>query len=139
MVKQCLNIAAPAHDVKNEHVLAMDTVDNDILSDWKTSQAATQIIVARTTDMRIGGKHEKTVCDGIGKPVGDFGAAAFFSLFVPLRSLCSRNRALPIPDIVQFNLGFLREAVCHQRCRSCSASRRARPLCFTSCDRSRMD
>jgi len=59
VVKQCLNVAAPAHDVKNEHVLAMDTVDDDILSDRKASQGGTQIIVARTTDMRIGGKHKK--------------------------------------------------------------------------------
>jgi hypothetical protein len=54
VVKQCLNIAAPAHDVKDEHVLAMDTVDDDVLSDRKASQGGTQIIVARTTDMRIG-------------------------------------------------------------------------------------
>ncbi len=52
-MEQCLHIAAGTDDVKDQYVLMINTVDNEILARQKTPQAGTQIVIATAPDMRI--------------------------------------------------------------------------------------
>lgn len=60
-MEQCLHIAAGTDDVKDQYVLMINTVNNEILARQKTPQAGTQIVIATAPDMRIAGKKEKTL------------------------------------------------------------------------------
>jgi hypothetical protein len=70
LAKQLFRIPAAVHHAKNEHLLILHKVDDDILTDRKTTQANAKIVVARTSQVWIAGQQQKPLRDGINEPVG---------------------------------------------------------------------
>jgi hypothetical protein len=64
------------NDVRDQDIVVLGPVNDDVSSDWKTPQAGTQIIIAAPAHMRMAGKHEKPFGDGIDEAVCNFSAAA---------------------------------------------------------------
>ena len=54
--KQGLEIATTMHNPKNQHIAICDSVNDQILSHWKSAKANPQIFIARTTEVRMSGK-----------------------------------------------------------------------------------
>jgi hypothetical protein len=73
-----LNITVAVQHVKNQHINFINAIDDDVLTDRKTSQSGPQI-VSEATYVRIAGEEGKTVSDRINNAISDFYAAAFFS------------------------------------------------------------
>ena len=65
--------------MQDRHVLPIEAVNDDVLADSKTAQAGAKIGVAPASDARVVGQKIETLSDGINKPVGYLGAAAFFA------------------------------------------------------------
>jgi hypothetical protein len=64
---------------KDENILSLDAVHDDIVANSNASRSGAEILVAGAAEVRKAGQKEKTVRDGINQPVGDFDAAAFFA------------------------------------------------------------
>ena len=77
MPEQRFNVTAGAYHMKNQHVFIFSAVDDDIFAREKTPQARTQIFIAASSNVRVTGKKEKPLGDGIDHAVGNLDAAAF--------------------------------------------------------------
>ena len=53
LTQQGLDIPSAPENIKNQHVLVLDAIDDDILAHGKTAQAGTQILVAVGSDVRM--------------------------------------------------------------------------------------
>ena len=62
--------------MENEHIFLRDAVDDDVLSDRKTAQAWTQVIIARSAVLRMLLQQPETAGDGVDTATGGFYAAA---------------------------------------------------------------
>lgn len=60
--------------MEDQHCVLDDAVNDDILSDSKTTQPGPQIGIAPASDVRMAGQQIKTIGDGIDEPVGDLKA-----------------------------------------------------------------
>jgi hypothetical protein len=78
-----LNITAPADDAEDQHVVAFNSVDDDLFAYGKTAQAGTQVLIAATAQVGIGSEKKKTLSDGINHAVGDLDAMAFLGSVIP--------------------------------------------------------
>ena len=63
--------------MKNQHVVIFNAVDDDVFAREKTPQARTQIVITASSNVRLTGKKEKPLGDGINHAVGNLDAAAF--------------------------------------------------------------
>jgi hypothetical protein len=48
------------NNMKNQHVLALDTVNDDVVTDRKTPQGGAQIVITTPTDPRMTGQEERS-------------------------------------------------------------------------------
>jgi hypothetical protein len=55
LIKQSFEITASLKDVKNQDVASLDSMNDDVRSDWKTSQTVTQVVIAAATHVRMFG------------------------------------------------------------------------------------
>jgi hypothetical protein len=62
---------ATADNVKDQHVVILDSINNDILACWETAQPGPQVLVAPASNMRMGRKKKKPVGNGIHHAVGN--------------------------------------------------------------------
>ncbi len=79
------------HHVKNQHVYAVNAVDDDILAYGKASQARAQIVAEATTVGMIAKKKE-TVGNGINQAISDLYAATVSGYVVSTRYRQARTR-----------------------------------------------
>ena len=82
MTERRFNITAAVHHVKNQHVFAINTVDDDILAHGKASQAGAQI-VAESTYVGMIAEKKETVGNGINQTISDLYAATISGYVVP--------------------------------------------------------
>ncbi len=92
MPEQRVKVAAATKHAKDQHVLPLDAVYDDVLAYGKGPQAGTQVLVACTANVGMAGEEEKSIADGINKAIGNFETAAL-----------GRNQ---IPDIVEVGVGL---------------------------------
>jgi hypothetical protein len=83
MTEQGYEVLPTVRDAKNEHVIAFDAVDDDVITDGKTAQALASIIISGTTDPGMTGAQIKSGGDGVDLPVGNVLAAAIGDDVVP--------------------------------------------------------
>jgi hypothetical protein len=83
MPEKRFNVTAGADHIKNQHVLTLNAIDDDILARKKTSQARAQILIAAASDVGITGKKGKPIGDGINHTVGNLEVAALGGEVVP--------------------------------------------------------
>jgi hypothetical protein len=85
LAEQLFHIPAAVHHAKNEHVLILilDKVNDDMLTDRKTTQANAKIIVAGTSKVGMATQQEEPLRDGINDLVSDLDASAVIGDVVP--------------------------------------------------------
>ena len=98
-IQQSFNVPIPAHDMKNQRVVAFRAVDDDVLANRKTTQAEPQIVIASTAKLGVLAEQPATIRQGINQPVGDLNASA----------LAGNVK----PDAVEFHFGFRRKTKSH--------------------------
>ncbi len=69
--------------MKYQNVFIFHAVDDDVLARRKTPQPRTQILIAATADVRVTGKKEKPLGEGINNAVGNLDAATFLGYVMP--------------------------------------------------------
>jgi len=75
--EQRFDVTAGAYHMENQNVLIFDSVDDDVFACGKTPQARAQILISASSNVRVTGKKEKPLGDGINHAVGNLDAAAF--------------------------------------------------------------
>ena len=78
-------IPVSLHDTEDEDILALDAIDNDIVSDRETTQARPQFLISTTSDVRILGQRL------LSKPVSHQRGVVFCG------SILSRPRCFTFP------------------------------------------
>lgn len=68
---------------KDENVLSVDAVHDDIVANSNAPRAGAEILVAGAPEVRKVGKKEKAIRDGVNHPVGDFDTAALLCDVIP--------------------------------------------------------
>lgn len=53
MTEQSLEIAASVEDVKDQNVASLDSVNDDVSSDWQASKSGKQVVIAAATHVRM--------------------------------------------------------------------------------------
>src|SRR5713101_4154034 len=81
--EQGFSITSPMDHTKDENVLSLDAVHDDIVANSNAPRAGAEILVAGAPEVLKAGKKEKTVRDGVNQPVGDFDTAALLCDVIP--------------------------------------------------------
>lgn len=92
-------IASSVCDPQNKDIVALSLVHNHVVSDRKAASARSEILVARTAQVRESSQQKEAVRYGIDESIGNLDAAAFFRDVKP--------------DVVKIALGRRRYAMRH--------------------------
>jgi hypothetical protein len=65
VLEKCLEIAAAMYDAKDQHVLVLNTVNDDILPHSHVAAPGAEIVIAGTSDIGEARQHEKAVGEGV--------------------------------------------------------------------------
>src|SRR5208337_3727322 len=77
------HVSSSMHNAKNQHVVILDTVNDDVFAHGKTTRANAKLVFAGPAQIWVAGKKKKSVSDGINQLVGDFDAAALGGDVIP--------------------------------------------------------
>ena len=66
MAEKRLKLTPAVHDAEDERVFVFDAVHNYVFAYPKPAVAGAEVFLARTPDVGKAGKHEETICDGMG-------------------------------------------------------------------------
>jgi hypothetical protein len=70
-LQQGFGIAGGGHHMQDEHVVALDAVDDEVPADGKTPQAGAQVVVTRAAHVWMAGEQKETLSNGIDQSVGN--------------------------------------------------------------------
>jgi hypothetical protein len=81
--EQRFDITPAMCHAKNQHVLILETMDDDVLASGKTPRTKTKVVVPGSAQVGMAGKKQKTVGNGMNQAIGYFDAAAVIGDVVP--------------------------------------------------------
>lgn len=59
LAQQCFDVPAAPNHMKNQYVLRLDAVQNDVLTDGETTEAGAQLLIPGAAEARVAGKEKE--------------------------------------------------------------------------------
>jgi hypothetical protein len=68
---------------KDQHVIVVDTIDDDVFADRKTSRSHAEIIITGAAKVWMAGEEKESAGDGVDQMISDVDTPAFLSDVIP--------------------------------------------------------